>query len=196
MNIRLLLAAAGLASFALLAGCSTTQVGLKYEAPASASKARNDASVSIGTFVDSRGNGANWLGAIRGGFGNPLKTLESDVPVAKLVEATFDSGLKARGFREGREFQVGGVIRKLESSQMARREAHAVIDVTVTKLANGQQVFTRTYTADNVEGSIFNLQTGVFASTEDLRAVLERTLREVVDKALDDSALRNALGSY
>jgi len=51
----------------------------------------------VGTFVDARGEPANWLGAIRGGFGNPLKNLESDRPVADIVGAAFADGLRARG---------------------------------------------------------------------------------------------------
>jgi len=53
--------------------------------------------VNVGTFVDARGEPANWLGAIRGGFGNPLKNLESDRPVADIVGAAFADGLRARG---------------------------------------------------------------------------------------------------
>jgi len=37
------------------------------------------------------------------------------------------------------------------------------------------------------------MDVGIFASPEELRAVLERTLQEVVDQALDDAELRAAL---
>jgi hypothetical protein len=40
---------------------------------------------------------------------------------------------------------------------------------------------------------VLSLATGVLASVDDLRAVLEKTLRDAIDKALDDSALRAAL---
>jgi len=38
-----------------------------------------------------------------------------------------------------------------------------------------------------------SLEIGIFAPVEDLRARTEKTLRETVDKALDDPALRAAL---
>ena len=38
-----------------------------------------------------------------------------------------------------------------------------------------------------------SLKVGIFASESDLRAVAEKTLAQVVDKALDDTALRSAI---
>jgi uncharacterized lipoprotein YajG len=149
----------------------------------------------VGSFTDQRGEPANWLGAIRGGFGNPLKNLESDRPVSALVQAAFADGLRARGVKtdESSPFQISGVIRKLDCNQYVRREANADIEITVIDRASGQTRFSRTYTAANIDGSMLSLSTGIFASVDDLRAVTEKTLREVVDKALDDSALRAAM---
>jgi hypothetical protein len=59
--------------------------------------------------------------------------------------------------------------------------------------SGGKALFTRTYTADDLEGSFLALNTGVFASVDTLRARAERTLDQLVDKALDDSALRNVM---
>ena len=172
-------------------------MGLKYEPSASVTKTSATApSVAVGSFVDSRGEPANWLGAIRGGFGNPLKNLESGLPVATLVQAAFADGLRARGIlpgSKGQQFQISGVIRKLDCNQYVRREANVEIEVLVTDAQDGHQRFTRAYSSSNVEGSALALNVGVFASVDDLRAVTERTLREVVDKALDDTALRAAL---
>lgn len=62
---------------------------------------RNDVSEGIPYAwrkkFDSMGIDATWLGAIRGGYGNPLKNLESNVPVSQLVQDAFSSALKARG---------------------------------------------------------------------------------------------------
>ena len=51
----------------------------------------------------------------------------------------------------------------------------------------------RTFEKHVVDGSVFTLATGVFASTEALAAVANRTLAQVVDKALDDPEVRAAL---
>jgi uncharacterized lipoprotein YajG len=179
-----------------LFGCGTTSVGLKYSAGTTIAKVSPTAPpLTVGTFVDQRGEPSNWLGAIRGGFGNPLKILDSDRPVAELVSVAFSDGLRARGVSiepSSSQYQITGVIKKLDCSQYVRREAHVEIDITIVDKA-GQHRFVRTYKADNVDGSMLSLSTGVFASVDELRVVIEKTLSEAVDKALDDSALRAAL---
>lgn len=184
-------------SIAALTGCGTTNVGLKYASSTAPVKvAPSASSVAVGSFTDQRGEPANWLGAIRGGFGNPLKNLESAQPVSTLVQTAFADGLRARGVSVGAEpspFRLTGVIRKLDCNQMVRREANVEVEISVIDIASGQQRFNRTYSASMVDGSSFALNVGMFASVEDLRAVVEKALGEVVDKALDDSALRAAL---
>ncbi|WP_374267096.1 YajG family lipoprotein [Zoogloea sp.] len=177
-----------------LSACGTTTGGLGYAPPAQLSRAAATAQpVAVATFVDARDEKPNWLGVIRGGFGNHLKTLESTRPAVELVQAAFADGLRARGVRtEGGGAQLGGVVRKLYCDQVVRREANVVVDLAVSG-PDGRQVFARAYAVDRVEGSALALDTGVFASTEDLRLLLERVLREVVDKALDDPELRAAL---
>lgn len=180
----------------MLAACGTTSVGLKYSADATVAKASPTAPpLIVGNFSDDRGKPANYLGAIRGGFGNPLKTLESDRPVGELVNTAFADGLRARGATVDTgtaQHQIVGTIKRLDCSQLVRREAHVEIDVAVIDKA-GQRRFSKTYNASTVAGAVVAVDTGVFASVEDLRVVLEKTLRETVDKALDDPQLRAAL---
>jgi uncharacterized lipoprotein YajG len=180
----------------VLGACGTTSVGLKYAPPATVSKAASSAKpVLVGTFTDSRGEPANWLGAIRGGFGNPLKNLESDKPVSEIVGAAFVDALRARGVvvdQGPTTARLTGTIKQLDCNQYARREANAELEVRVVA-AGGEVRFTKTYSTTRVDGSLLTLSTGVFASVEDLRVTLEATLREVVDKALDDTELRAAL---
>ena len=153
--------------------------------------------VSVGSFVDARGEQQeNWAGAIRGGFGNPLKVLELDRPVAAdVVRTAFADALRARGVGptpSGSGTQLSGVVRKFDCDQYVRREATIEVELTVLG-TDGQSKFTRVYRGNNVEGSPVTLNAGVFGSVEELRAVLEKTLRETVDQALEDTALRAAL---
>lgn len=183
---------------ASLAACSTTRVGLKYAPSMTPSMIAASAAIDVGNFVDQRGEPATFIGAIRGGFGNPLKTLDAERPVSELVHDAFADGLRARGVTVdsgSTTAQLVGVIRKLDCNQMARREANVEIEVSVIDRASGRTRFARTYSASNIDGSLMSLKTGVFADVEDLRALTEKTLRETVDKALDDGALRAALKS-
>lgn len=178
----------------IVAGCVTDTVSLAYKPAGQAARVSSGTAVSVGSFVDQRGETSTWIGAVRGGFGNPLKKLETDKPVSTLVQTAFTEGLRARGLlgTGAGAYQISGVIKKLDCSQYERREAHAIIDVSVFD-PSGKQLFTQTYTADELEGSVVALNVGVFGSVDRLRAVAEKALTEVVDKALDDTALRNAM---
>jgi len=89
--------------------------------------------------------------------------------------------------------QLTGVVKKLDCNQVFRREANVEIEISVTDTASGRSTFTQTYSTSNIDGSVVSLEIGIFAAVEDLRALTEKTLRETVDKALDDPALRSAL---
>jgi hypothetical protein len=193
-NLRIILALALVVQLGLVAGCVTDTVSLGYKAAGQITAASSGAAVSVGSFLDQRGETATWIGAVRGGYGNPLKKLETDKPVAVLVQTAFTDGLRARGMLGAGPgaFQIAGVIKKLDCSQYVRREAHAAIDVTVFD-SSGKQVFTQTYIADELEGSLLALNVGVFGSVDTLRVLAEKALSEVVDKALDDTAFRNAI---
>jgi uncharacterized lipoprotein YajG len=183
----------------VVGGCSTTRGSLTYSPAVAVVPADQGlfTHVAVGSFVDQRGETATWIGAIRGGYGNPLKVLEVAPSVSAAVQDAFTAGLRARGFAVsgGTSYQISGVIKKLDCSQYVRREAHVEIEVDVFDNSTGKQIFSRTYTADSLEGSLVSLKTGVFASEADLRAVAQKTLAQVIDKALDDTAFRSAIRS-
>jgi uncharacterized lipoprotein YajG len=195
VSVRCLFISCSAVLLLLIGGCSTNNVSLDYKPSTKIVLIAQAKTVTLGPFVDQRGETATWFGAIRGGYGNPLKKLEADPSVAELVKNAFREGLKARGIGSSGNaaYQIAGTIRKFDCSQYVRREAHAEIELHVLELSTGRQIFSQTYTADELEGSLLTLKAGVFASVEDLRAVAEKTLTEVVDKALDDSALRSVL---
>ena len=134
-------------ALSLLAACSTTNVGLKYAPQAAVKKVANAGpAVTIGDFLDQREDASNWLGAIRGGYGNPLKNLEADRPVAEMVKAAFSEALRARGINIGEagRNQITGVVKRLDCNQYVRREAYADIEIAVLDNTS-QQRFVRTY---------------------------------------------------
>ncbi|MDA8229763.1 MAG: hypothetical protein M0006_00320 [Magnetospirillum sp.] len=170
-----------------VSACGTTPVGLTYDGAkvANAGAAKN--MVEVASVVDHRKDGANWLGAIRGGFGNPLKTLETPVPVRDEVKTAFVDGLKARGLvGPDPRYAMELDIERFDCNQYVRREAHARIGVRVIDTASHQDVYQRDIRADKVTGSLVSLDVGVFASVDDLRTVANDVLQEAVDKTLDD----------
>ena len=179
----------------LLVGCSTNSVGLTYKSTTTLVPIASSTSVSVGSFVDNRGESATWFGAIRGGFGNPIKVLEATPSISALVQSAFSQGLRDRGFQvsSSGHHQIAGVIKKLDCDQYERREATVEIEISIMDTATGNQLFNRTFTGHNVEGSVLALNAGIFGSVEKLRVLAEKTLSEVVDKALDDPALQHAI---
>ncbi len=181
----------------IVGACTTDSVGLAYRnQTAIVPPPSNSPGVSVGSFLDQRGETATWVGAVRGGYGNPLKKLEVTPSVSQAVQTAFSDGLRARHMlmvSGPSAYRISGVIKKLDCSQYVRREAHAIIEVSTFEAATNKQLFTQTYTADELEGSLLALNVGVFGSVESLRALAEKALSEVVDKALDDTALRNSM---
>lgn len=187
---------AAVLGLAMLTGCGTTSVGLKYAPTEGATPSRVAASVqpvSVGAFVDKRNEKPTWLGAIRGGFGNPLKTLESSQPVAEVVQAAYLDAFKSKGFAidPTAALQVSGTVLDLKCTQMSHKEATVSIEVTVSEKTTGLKRFTQTYSSKYVSG--FIPVGGVLAPVEDLRVVLENTMRDVIDKTLGDASFISAL---
>ena len=69
-------------------------IELTYAAPAGA--VQGEPSIAIGDVTDGREHDRIWLGAIRGGFGNPVKVLYTRGPVCNAVGAAVRAIVKAQ----------------------------------------------------------------------------------------------------
>ena len=119
-------------AIALLVGCSTTSVDLRYSPSAAVRSLEGMQAIEVGTFVDQRGVPANWLGSVRGGFYQPIKNLETSAPVSKIVERAVSTALTARGYTQSSgsaAVVVAGVIKNLYCHQLMQREAGAEIEI-------------------------------------------------------------------
>jgi hypothetical protein len=181
----------------LLTGCSSTAVSLKYEGTRASESGSRTPIVRVDEFADERGTDPRWLGAVRGGLGNALKTLRLDASAQEVVCDDFVQALAARGLLDERpaaRYSLTGIITKLDCSQYVRREAHASITLTLTETVTGKVVMSRTFRRDDAQDNPNLLDVGIFASTDDLRAVAAQTLRQTVDDALDSAEFKHAIG--
>ena len=179
-----------------LGGCSTNTVDISYDTTALASQPAVAAnSVKILSVSDGRKHGSHWLGAIRGPFGSPLKTLNTPVPVKDVVENAFTTALKARGLlaSTGGDYGMEVVINQFDSNQLVRREAHVRLHVSMVEFASGQQIYVADVRINKVSGSLITFDASVFADVEDLRKVANQALQEAIDQALDDPQLTETL---
>jgi hypothetical protein len=179
-----------------ISACSTTRVSLPYQAGATPIAAVAKPLVSVGAFSDQRGTDPHWLGAIRGGFGNPLKTLELENTASEMMKEAFSQALTSRGLLASNaagRYTLSGVIQKFDCSQFVRREAHATIIVTVTETATGKTVMNQSFEETVVTGEGLTLDAGILASTDDLKAVAAQALQKVIDDVLNGSTFTGVI---
>lgn len=183
-----------LSALLVLAACEVPPVQLRY-APTTA-VAPGSGSAFVGAVLDQRGEtDPNWIGAVRGGYGNPLKVLRGEQPTAGAVRQAFSDGLAARGMLApvgggGRELRIAVV--QLDVDRYIRLEARLDLRLEVVG-ASGQPVFRDEVKVNRVTGSIIALDAGIFADPNELRDLLARLLSEAVDQLLDKPGLHQAV---
>ncbi|RAU20577.1 hypothetical protein CU669_17705 [Paramagnetospirillum kuznetsovii] len=171
----------------IVAGCSTTPTSLTYDAgKVVAPRQAARFTVEIDAVTDDRNKDPNWLGAIRGGFGEPLKTITTEMPVKDVVKAGFADGLKARGLVGGHsQFALRVSIERFDCNQFFKREANARFSISVVQKFSGRLVYHRETTGRR-EGDFQLLGNGLFAEVEDLRKVANSVMQDAIDETLND----------
>jgi hypothetical protein len=175
-----------------LAGCGNTVASLHYTASGPVQPA---AVSSVGgvTATDQRKEAPARLATIMGGFGNPLKTLDTAKPVKDEVADAFTEGLRVRGLLapdRPAPFRLVLVVRKFDADMIMGRTAR--IDLTMTALDKSDRAVFSDSVVDSQSDFKF-LQTGVFAEIGDLQALSQTALDRTVDHLLDNPAFRAAV---
>ena len=179
-------------ALALSAGaCGNTVSSLNYT-PHGPVQAAATTSIAGVTAIDQRREAPTRLATIMGGFGNPIKTLDTAKPVSDEVADALAAGLRARGLLANGQapFRIALVVRKFDADMIMGRTAR--IDLTMTVLdQTGRTVFQDTATDKESDFKFF--QTGVFAEIGDLKILSQTVLDRTVDRMLDNPAFRAAL---
>lgn len=178
----------------LFSNCSTTEVGMSYNTNVTY-KMASMPTLYVKEIHDQRKHDQYWLGAIRGGYGNALKTLKTDIPVKKMVLQTIEKALMSRNMlteSNKSSYTLVFDLYQFDCNQYVRKEAHIKLGVKVYNKAQ-KQVYSDTAIIDNIEGSMLSLKTGVFASTDDLKELAEKTLNQAIDKLFDEPKFREVI---
>lgn len=180
-----------------LTACGTTQMSMPYS-PTAQPVSVGRPVVALGTVTDRREDGRedpNWIGTVRGGFGNPLKRLEAPVPVSEVVRQAFSDALAARGMLAtgAPRYLLSVDIIQFKSDQVGRREATVEFQVTLTPAAGGAAVLQDRELANQITGSVLTLSAGVFGSLDELRAIALSTMSQAIDRILDKPGFAAAL---
>lgn len=177
----------------LCSGC-TRYVPLSYQAtPGGEVDSQIQGVVKVAAFQDERGIEADYLGAIRGGYYNRLKVLRSVDPVSEVVTKAFEDALRARGLlaEDGNErFVLTGSVKQLHSNYYFNRTAIAEFRIRMRRSDSNDSIYEGTFTSSRGEGTA---AIGIFGSLGRLRSLVERTMNDAIDKALDAPEFRRAL---
>jgi hypothetical protein len=180
-----------LAGGLLLANCSSTEVSLDYQ-PGLSQATPGPRKLSAGRFSDMRREGSYYLGTVRTPIGSPMERVNTRIPVEQVVRNAFAHGMSSRSMLSGRgaPYVLTGEILTLHCDQVIRPAAYAKIRVNVVRVSSGQVVFSRIYSGER-ENSAYLPGSG--SPVPMLRELASRALQDVVDRALDDPALRARL---
>lgn len=177
-----------LGALSVLGGCSTTTTTLHYQ-PAEAIKIEADAKpvVKVGTITDLRKEeDPRWFGAIRGGFGNPLKKLVGDAPMNETVARSLSDALKQRQLLasgDGAVVRIDGTIQELECNYYFNRDAHAQLTLNIVDAKTGMVLYSQSKKTDNSEGGV---GAGIFGDVNHLAEFMQMTLNQTIDKFFAD----------
>lgn len=169
-----------------LAGCASYIMPITYQPTVTPQIVETGTRVGAVNVRDIRGTAPNWLGAIRGGYGNPLKKIYSEENASVVVQKAFSQALKFRGLYVGQppgHYRIDVELEKFDTSYFYNKEAHAHFTITLTDQTSGRPVFSRSYQTDNErKGS----GAGIFGNVEELALFANETLNQNIDKVLTD----------
>jgi hypothetical protein len=177
-------------------GCSTHTLQLRYEPTAAIIPPRVVTPlVTVGSIRDDRDEESTWFGAIRGGYGNPLKKLHADQAISSVVATAIADALQKRGLLTSGEsagVRIDGTLTQFQCNYYWNRDAQVHLTLSVVDLASNSVVFTQEYKTDAKEAGV---GAGIFGNVDHLAAFTQQTMNQTIDKALGDPALLAALTS-
>jgi hypothetical protein len=184
-----------LGTLGFLFGCSTTTSSLRY-VPIDPVKIETDIKpvAVVGTITDLRNeDNARWFGAIRGGFGNPLKKLTGDIPMNQTVARSLSDALRARellGSGDSAAVRVEGSIQVLDCNYYFNRDAHAQLLLNLIDAKSGTLLYSQSQRTDNSEGGV---GAGIFGDPHYLAEFMQKTLNQTIDKFFSDPVFMSVL---
>ena len=147
----------------------------------------------IGSIRDDRNEESTWFGAIRGGYGNPLKKLHADQAVSSVVATALSDALRKRGLLasgDSAKVRIDGLVTEFQCNYYWNRDAHVHLTLCVVDLISNDVVFTQNYKTDTKEAGV---GAGIFGNVDHLAAFTQQTMSQTIDEALADPALLAAL---
>ena len=182
------------ACFSLSSCANSSVISLEY-VPQPGMMVRGDPDFAVGQFTDKRGEQAQTLGHVRLPIGPNVDTIQTRLPVSDVVRNAFAYALESRGMLatdvKGR-FVLTGEIQDLRSQLLVHPYGYARIRVNVVEAVSGRVLFTHVYEGERQSNAY---RPGSGSPVPLLRDLTSRALQEAVDRALDDTNMRQRIGT-
>ncbi|MBL9179858.1 MAG: hypothetical protein JNM65_17490 [Verrucomicrobiaceae bacterium] len=195
MKCRCLPALLGAIALLGLSACSNSSVVSLDYVPNPGQVVRGTPDFNVGHFKDKRGMHPQTLGHVRLPIGPKVDTLQTRLPVRNVVANAFGYGLEARGMLaapgKGR-FILQGDIQDLRSQLLVHPYGYARIRVNVLEAATRRVLFTKIYEGERQSNAY---RPGSGSPVPMLRELTSRALQDAVDRALDDTIMRQNINT-
>lgn len=152
--------------------------------------------VSVGPVADTRGRAdPSFYGIVRGGVGQPIKTVQTNGPIAASVTKAFTDALAARGLLavSAAPRLIRITMPQFDTNRYIRLESKVTLVAQVVDTNSGQVLAEIKKQTNKVSGSLFAFDTGVLASTDELGQQASLAMSEAIDQIVDDPAFRRAV---
>ena len=178
----------------LLAACGSTTVTLPYTPTTTVQPAARPTIASV-TVTDGRSEtNPTWLGAVRGGYGNVMKSVTTARPVKDEVAAAFTSALAARGLLASggaAPYRLDVTVNGLSLNQWMGSDGQAAFTVALVDARTSRTLYQDKSQAKVTAGSAFTLDNDRLAN--DLRDLGVRAMSQAIDEALDRPGFTTAV---
>lgn len=194
MNIRCLLALAGMVAVLGLSACANSSV-VSLDYVPQPGQVRGTPDFSLGKFNDKRGVPPQTLGSVRMPIGPKIDTIQTRLPISDIVRNSFGHALETRGMLapDGKSrFLITGQIQDLRAQLLVHPYGYARIRVNVLEASSGRVLFTKIYQGERQSPAF---RPGSGSPVPVLRELTSRALQEAVDLALDDPQMRQQTGA-
>lgn len=168
----------------LLSGCLSTQVSLDY-VPNSATMRAGLAEVSVGGFIDNRGEEPRLLGTVKTPIGTPFERIYLKVPTEEAVQNAFLHGLSARGMiapASKARFALEGSIEEFYCQLITKPYAYVRLNVDLVDVASNRVLYRHTYEGERQSATFLP---GQGDPVPTLRELASSVLQDAVDRAID-----------
>ncbi len=185
----------GAAACLSLSSCSNSSIISLDYVPQAGRMMRGAPDFAVGEFKDKRGEQPQTLGHVRLPIGPTVDTIQTRLPVSDVVRNAFGYALESRGMLatdvKGR-FILTGEIQDLRSQLLVHPYGYARIRVNVVEATSGRVMFTHVYEGER-QSTAYRPGTG--SPVPVLRELTSRALQDCVDRALDDTRMRQQIGA-